>query len=61
MSLNLIPKTRLGKWAVGLGIIIVVLMVLELFFAIAIGGDSAVIDDSPLLKILANKAYRKLS
>jgi len=47
------PKTLLGKWAVGLGIALVVLMALELLFAAAIGGDPAVIAGNSLLSILA--------
>lgn len=54
MRLNLMPKARLGKWAVELGIVLIVLLVLELIFAIAIRGDPTVIDRSPLLTIFAN-------
>jgi len=48
------PKTRSGKWAVGIGIALVVLMLFELIFAAVVGGDSAVIDSNSLLTILAN-------
>ena len=47
------PKTRAGKWSVGLGIAFVVLMALELLFAAAIGGDPAVIAGNPLFSILS--------
>jgi len=48
------PKTLLGKWAVGFGIALVALIALELIFAITVGGNPAVIEDSPILTILAN-------
>lgn len=47
------PKTVSGQWAVGLAIALVALTALSLIFAAAIGGDSAVVESSPLLKILA--------
>lgn len=47
------PKTRVGKWSVGLGIALVMLMALELLFAVAIRGDSTVIAGNPLLSILS--------
>jgi len=53
MSLCFIPKTRLEKWAVGFGVVLVSLMVLELVFAIVIGGDPAVIENSAVLTIFA--------
>ena len=53
MRLDIVPKSRLGKWAVRFGIVLVVLMALQLVFAIAIGGNPAVIENSPLLTILA--------
>jgi hypothetical protein len=53
MRLSFMPKARLGKWAVGFGVALVALMVLELIFAIAIGGNPSVIEGSPLLTILA--------
>ncbi len=47
------PKTRAGKWSVGLGIAFVVLMALSLLAAVAVGGNPAVvIAASPLLSIL---------
>ena len=50
------PKTRTGKWSVGLGIAFVVLMALSLLVAVTIGGDAdavaAVVAASPLLSIL---------
>lgn len=46
------PQSRSGKWSVGFGIALVISMVLSLIFAVAIGGDSAVIAASPLLSIL---------
>jgi hypothetical protein len=49
----MMPKTRLGKWAVGLGIALVVLTAISLLFAAAIGGDPAVIAGNPLLSILS--------
>lgn len=48
-----IPATLAGKWALGLGFAFVIATALSLFFAIAVGGDSALIDASPLLTILA--------
>lgn len=54
MKKNFIPKTLSGKWAVGLGIALVVFAALSIIFAIAIGGDSAVVADSPFLTVLAN-------
>ncbi len=47
------PKTRLGKWAVGLGIASVVLTALSVFFAFAIGGNHDVIAGNLLLTILS--------
>ena len=47
------PKTRAGKWSVGLGIAFVALMALELLLATAIGGDPTVIAGNPLLSILS--------
>ncbi len=47
------PKTRSGKWAVGFGIALAVVMAFEVIFAFAIGGDPAVIDRSPFLSMLA--------
>lgn len=53
MRLNFVPKTRLGKWSVGLGIAFVALMALSLLVAVAIGGDdAAVVAESPSLSIL---------
>lgn len=54
MKVNLIPGNRLGKWAVGSGVVLVIILVLELIFALAIKGNSAVIEANPLLTILAN-------
>jgi len=53
MKKSFMPKSLLGKCAVGLGLVLVATMVLELLFAAAIGGDPAVIDANPLLSILA--------
>jgi hypothetical protein len=53
MKIDLKQKTRSGKWAVGFGMALVVLTVLSLLFAAAIGGDPAVIAASPLLSVLA--------
>lgn len=47
------PKTISGKWAVRLGLALVILTALSLIFASAIGGDSAVIEASPMLTVLA--------
>jgi len=47
------PKTRLAKWAVGLGSALVVLTALSLLFAAAIGGDPDVIAGNPLLSVLS--------
>ena len=46
------PQSRSGKWSVGFGIALVISIVLSLIFAVAIGGDPAVIAASPLLSIL---------
>ncbi len=46
------PQSRSGKWSVGFGIALVISMVLSLIFAVAIGGDPAVIATSLLLSIL---------
>ena len=46
------PKTKLGKWSVGLGIAFVALMALSLLVAVTIGGDAAVVAASLLLSIL---------
>lgn len=53
MKIDFMPKSRSGKWAVGFGIALVALTALSLLFAAAIGGDPAVIANSPLLSILA--------
>ena len=49
----MMPKTRLGKWSVGIGIAFVVLTALSLLFAAAIGGNPTVIADNPLLSKLS--------
>jgi len=54
MRLSFVPKTRIGKWAVGIGIALVAFTAISLIFAFAIGGNPAVIDGSPLLSVLAN-------
>ena len=54
MQINLMPKTLSGKWSVGFAIVLVVVIIIEFIFAVAIGGDPAVIASSPLLSILAN-------
>jgi len=54
MKINFIPKTRSGKWAAGFGAALVMLTALSLIFAATIGGDSAVIERSSLLTVLAN-------
>jgi len=54
MKIDFIPKTRLGKWSVGIGIALVILTAISLLFAVAIGGNPAVIAGNPLLSILAN-------
>ena len=46
------PKTRAGKWSVGLGIAFVVLMALSLLVAAAIGGEPTAIVGNPLVPIL---------
>ena len=46
------PKTKLGKWSVGFGIALVILMAFSLIFPFAIGGDPAVIEGNLLLSIL---------
>lgn len=52
MKIDFMPKTRLGKWAVGIGIALVFLSALELVFAFAVGGDPTVVAGSPILSIL---------
>ena len=47
------PQSNLSKWSVGFGIVLVISMVLSLILAVAIGGDPAVIANSPLLLILS--------
>lgn len=46
------PKTRTGKWSVGLGIAFVVLMALSLLQPLAIGGDPTVTVGNPFLRFL---------
>ncbi len=53
ISISLMPKTRAGKWSVGLGIAFVVLMALSLLVAAAIGGDPTVTVGNPLFPILS--------
>lgn len=53
MRLSFIPKSRSGKWAVGLGIASVVLTALSVFFAFTIGGNHDIIADNLLLTILS--------
>lgn len=48
------PKTLSGKWAVGFGTTLVIVTIISLVFAFAIGGDPAVIANNPLLSIFAN-------
>ncbi|MFH1200956.1 MAG: hypothetical protein V1484_01345 [bacterium] len=52
MKINFMPQSRSGKWAARFGVVLVASMALSLIFAIAIGGDPAVITASPLLSIL---------
>ncbi len=52
MKIDFMPQSRSGKWSVEFGIALVILMALSLIFAIAIGGDPAVIVANPLLSIL---------
>jgi len=56
MKIDFMPKIRLGKWSVGLGIAFVALMALSLLVAVTIGGDAAniaaVVAASSLLSIL---------
>jgi len=47
------PRTKSGKWSVGLGVALVVLLALSLLLAAAIGGDPAIIAANPLLSILS--------
>jgi len=53
MKTNFMPKTRLSKWAAGMGVALAALTAISLLFAFAIGGDPAIIDASPLLSMLA--------
>ena len=52
MKINFMPQSRSGKWSVRFSIALVISVVLSLIFAVAIGGDSTVIADSPLLSML---------
>lgn len=54
MKLSLVPKTKIGKYAVGLGFALTVFTTISLIFAFAIGGESTVIDGSFFLLVLAN-------
>ncbi len=47
------PKTRAGKWSVGLGIAFVVLMALSLLAAAVLRGNQTVIVGNPLVPILS--------
>ena len=47
------PKTRSGKWVVGFGVAMVVLLAISLIFAMAIGGNSTIVASNSLLSILA--------
>jgi len=53
MKINFMPKTRSGKWVVGFGVAMVVLLAISLIFAMAIGGNSAIVASNSLLSILA--------
>jgi hypothetical protein len=56
MKIDFMPKSRSGKWAVGLGIAFVALIALSVLVAVTIGGNAAniaaVIAANPLLLIL---------
>lgn len=54
MKMYFISKTRSGKLATWLGIVLVLTTALELIFAYAIRGNSDVVANSPLLAILVN-------
>jgi hypothetical protein len=54
MRMDLAPQTCPGRWSVGIGIALVVLTALSVIFAIAIGGDAAVIASNPALSMLTN-------
>jgi len=54
MKIVFMPKTRIGRWAVGIGIVLVVFTAISLIFAFTIGGDSTIIEGSPLLSVFAN-------
>ncbi len=54
MKINFNSKTLSGRLAIGLGIVQAAVSALELLFAGAIGGDSAVIAGNPSLAVLAN-------
>jgi hypothetical protein len=49
MKNKFLPKSRSGKWAVGLGLALVILTALSLLFASLIGGDAEVVAASPWL------------
>ena len=46
------PKSKVGKWSLGLGLAFVVLMALSLLIAFNIGGDPTVIEGNTLFSIL---------
>jgi hypothetical protein len=54
MKMNFRPKSRSGRWAVGIGYTLVAVTLIEVVFASVIGGDSAVIERSPALTVLAD-------
>lgn len=53
MKIDFRPKTYSGRWSVRFGIALVMLTALEVVFAVAIGGNPAVIAGSHLLSIIA--------
>jgi len=53
VKINFISESRSGKWAIRFGFALVILTALTLIFAFAIGGDSAVVENSSLLTILS--------
>ena len=47
-----LPRSTSGKWAVGLGIVFEVAMVISLLIAFAIGGDPNAVAGNPFIAVL---------
>ena len=53
MIYSFMPKSISGKWAVGFGIALAMMTAISVVFALAIGGDPAVVEANRFLKFLA--------